>query len=585
MALSSDLIAQFVKATKDESPSAKESNVYGTIVDYEGAHYIRIDGSERLTPFESTTSVKDGDRVSATIKDHTVMVRGNVTSPSVRSEDYNETVETVANLTSVVADKVSAQELIAITAQIEQLVTEDAVIKGALEASEAIFASLEAKDAEITGLLSANEAEIENIKTNKLDASVADLTFATIESLNATDAIVHNLEASYGDFARLTADELTAINAVIDGIDTKYANIDFSNIGKAAMEHLYAESGLIKDITIDNGTLTGELIGVTIKGDLIEGNTIKADKLVVLGTDGIYYKLNFDGGTFAEGEEVPTDSLHGSVITAKSITATKISVEDLVAFGATIGGFHITESSLYSGVKESVDNTTLGIYLDKNGQIAFGDTDSYVRFYEVSDGEYSLDISASSLYFGIGDSRKNIADVDETSAEAKSKADGNEASILVLDSMMQALIASDTGFSVLTQTEDGWQFGLGDKIKDIETALNGVNDLSGRADNLEDDLATAQESLDALDGLTDYVVITTYNGQPCLELGESDNDFKVRITNTDIQFKDGTSVPAYLSNQKLYIEKAEVTDEMQFGGFVWKTRDNGNMGLIWKGAD
>ena len=261
MALSSDLIAQFVKATKDESPSAKESNVYGTIVDYEGAHYIRIDGSERLTPFESTTSVKDGDRVSATIKDHTVMVRGNVTSPSVRSEDYNETVETVANLTSVVADKVSAQELIAITAQIEQLVTEDAVIKGALEASEAIFASLEAKDAEITGLLSANEAEIENIKTNKLDASVADLTFATIESLNATDAIVHNLEASYGDFARLTADELTAINAVIDGIDTKYANIDFSNIGKAAMEHLYAESGLIKDITIDNGTLTGELIG------------------------------------------------------------------------------------------------------------------------------------------------------------------------------------------------------------------------------------------------------------------------------------------------------------------------------------
>ena len=63
----------------------------------------------------------------------------------------------------------------------------------------------------------------------------------------------------------------------------KYASIDFSNIGIAAMEKFYSESGLIKNVVVGDQTITGELVGVTIKGDLIEGNTIKADKLVIKG--------------------------------------------------------------------------------------------------------------------------------------------------------------------------------------------------------------------------------------------------------------------------------------------------------------
>ena len=63
----------------------------------------------------------------------------------------------------------------------------------------------------------------------------------------------------------------------------KYASIDFSNIGIAAMKKFYSESGLIKNVVVGDQTITGELVGVTIKGDLIEGNTIKADKLVIKG--------------------------------------------------------------------------------------------------------------------------------------------------------------------------------------------------------------------------------------------------------------------------------------------------------------
>ena len=100
--------------------------------------------------------------------------------------------------------------------------------------------------------------------------------------------------------------------------------------------------------------------------------------------------------------------MHGSVIVAKSITAEKVQVDDLVAFGATIGGFKIGTNSLYSGVKASVDNTTRGIYMDDTGQMAFGDTNNYVKFFKDTDGSYKLAIAAE--YLTIGPGGKSVED-------------------------------------------------------------------------------------------------------------------------------------------------------------------------------
>lgn len=229
------------------------------------------------------------------------------------------------------------------------------------------------------------------------------VTTATIENLNAANAKVNNLEATYGEFKDLTTEKFESTDATIKNLDTKFANVDFSNIGKAAIEQFYATSGIIRDLVIGDQTITGELVGVTIKGDLIEGNTIVADKLVIKGSDGLYYKLNTNGES-VESQQTEYNSIHGSVIQAKSITATKIDVKDLVAFGATIGGFHITEDSLYSGVKSSVDNMTRGIYLDSKGQLSLGDKANYLKYYKNQNGEYQLAISAKSISFGVSGS-------------------------------------------------------------------------------------------------------------------------------------------------------------------------------------
>ena len=416
MALSEDLISSFVKVTKDDTETKKESTVLGTVVKQGNKEYVKLDGSELLTPVNSTTVVQNGDRVSVLIKDHSATITGNISSPAARGEDLDKVEEELEQTGSkitefeiVIADKVSVKEFDAVKGRVDNLTSDNVTIKEQLTANKAEIDSLTADNVVIKEQLTAQDADIENLKTTKLDAEIADIKYATIESLEATDIKVNNLEGNYAEFKEVTTDKFAANEASIKKLETeklssteadlKYANIDFGNIGEAAIKKLFTDSGIIKDLIVSEGHITGELVGVTIKGDLIEGGTVKADKLVVKGSDGLYYKLNMTGEK-VEALQTDENSLSGSVITAKSITATKISVDDLVAFDATIGGFNITTDSIYSGVKDSIDNTTNGLYLGKDGQISIGDGNNFIKYFKDINGNYKLAISAKSIVMG-----------------------------------------------------------------------------------------------------------------------------------------------------------------------------------------
>ena len=373
MPLSSELVSQFAKLASNKPKEEKESTVYGTTVIQNGNKYVKLDGSELLTPASFTTNIANGERVTVLIKNHMAIVTGNITSPAARTSEVEEVGDKVdaaeAAVKDLTADNLKVnQRLEAQEGSIKNLSADNVTIKGTLSAQEALIGNLEAENVTITGKLDAAEGNISNLQADNVTIN---------ESLTAAKASIKELDAK-----KLSADQA----------DIKYANIDFTNIGKAAMEYLYSKSGLIENVTVGDEQITGTLAGVTIKGDLIEGNTVVADKLVIKGSDGLYYKLNTDGVKI-EKEQTDYNSLNGSIITAKSITATKISVSDLVAFDATIGGFNITSESLYSGVKESADNTTRGIYLGKDGQLSVGDSQNYLKYYKTSDGSYKLEIA------------------------------------------------------------------------------------------------------------------------------------------------------------------------------------------------
>lgn len=466
MALSSELISQFVKATKDDSSNDNnESTVYGTVKEYNGKKYVQLDGSDLLTPISSTTDTKADERVTVMIKNHTATVTGNISSPAARTDDVQEIGSKISEFEVVIADKVDTKELNAERARIDNLVSENVIIRGELDANTANIKELTADSVKVNDTLTAHKADIEDLRAKNATiegtltahkASIDDLTAdnvtinstlnahkANIDDLTADNATIKgNLTAAEANIEDLKANKLSATDA-----DLKYANIDFTNINQAAVEKIFSDSGIIKDLIVSEGKITGELVGVTIKGDLIEGNTIVADKLVVKGSDGLYYKLNTDGVT-TESEQTEYNSLNGTVIQAKSITATKIAVDDLVAFDATIGGFNITESSIYSGVKNSVNNTTRGIYMDNTGQIAFGDGSNYLKYYKDTDGSYKLAISARSIKMGA--SGKNVEEaINDVKADIDNVRD-EITTLLRIESSRGTVFKSDRVATVLS---------------------------------------------------------------------------------------------------------------------------------------
>ena len=787
MPVSNELLAEFAKVVTPKETRAEFTVVTGRAKSYAGKMYVQIDGSDQLTPIASSTvGIKENDWVTVQIKNHSATVTGNATDPSAGTsyaddikDKVDDVVDQITDFEIVIADKVSTDEFDAQVGRIDKLTADTVNIKEKLTATEADIGKLEADNVTINQKLTAHDAEIQNLDVTKLSVDIADAKFATIENLEATNADIHNLEADYGSFKELTTENFSAVNADIDNLEvTKlnvedaklhYANIDFANIGEAAIENFFSKSGMIEDLVVGSGTITGHLVGVTISGDLIEGNTIKADKLVVLGEDGLYYKLNVGGETVA-AEQTEYNSINGSIITANTITAEKINVNDLVAFNATIGGFKITDSSLYSGVKESVDNTTRGTYMDDQGQFALGDGSNYLKYYRetVEDGTeiWKLALSASTITLG-GSSKpldqtieeiqeglenidvsvggRNLVSDSETYSDVKlagndflearlrltaygieSIQDAEEMTIsfrysvpdtstgvikliprtaaaqddpevetqfsteydeglldpapqwpslttategkfsyttkiaaehkqyftdlaveaagvvadgivtledikveigstatdwtpapedmatagdvtqiqdnitdinhqlgatVTIDALNQTisqLVVGEDGQSMMTQTENGFQFDFSSFQGQIQHAIDTATDVAGEYSQVASDIDSLKESTSYINELNSYIAMGETEGTPYIELGQQDGDFKVRITNTEMAFMQGTDKIAYITNNQLYIQSSVVTDEMKIGatdGFIWKRRGNGHMGLRWVNGD
>lgn len=609
MALSNEIASQFAKLTNGNKETEKEDILYGTVVISDGKKYVRLDGSNMDTPISSTTNIKANDRVMVMIKDHAAIVTGNITSPSADQEsvdDLNDKTDDISNQVTkfgiIVSYKISTEDITALNATFEAM----KAISGKFSELDAVTAEIETLQAKIASVeyLDANDISAINAEIENIQANFGSFTGVTTEDLNAFNAEITNLTARVGNFTYVSTEVLNAMKATIRDLDTKklsaeqadlkYANIDFSNIGEAAIEKVFADSGIIKDLVVSGGKITGELVGVTIKGDLIEGNTIKADKLVVKGSDGIYYKLNFEGGTFSEGEEVPTDGLHGSVIVANSITAEKIRVDDLVAFGATIGGFHITNDSLYSGVKSTVDNTTRGIYLDNNGQIAFGDSNSYIKYYQDQNGDYKLEISAGSIL--IGSSGKNVEtivdDAQSTADAAKATADDAQTTALRAESSIPqtanaVVIEALSGYVPFenVENEDGTVTeGYNSKIAALEARIKATE---GRVTTEVTNRTIANQGLQSqIEEITNRMVFDE-NGLTFKNIANgTESPYKINIDNDELKFLNGNeAVQTFDAYGNSVIPNLKVLTMLNLFGYVFSKDASGNLNLDYVGGD
>ena len=154
------------------------------------------------------------------------------------------------------------------------------------------------------------------------------------ELLLANRVIATKVDAEYVNSHAITTDNLDAIKAeiqtlIVDEIDGKYADIHLANIDILDVGQFFADSGIVRDMVIVDGKVTGVLDSVTINANNITSGTLTTDRLVIRGTDkSIVYELNNIDGAL---QAVDVDTLNGEIITPRTINADRIIAESITA--------------------------------------------------------------------------------------------------------------------------------------------------------------------------------------------------------------------------------------------------------------
>lgn len=341
MGLSYDLISEFVKITNDKKEKPKEGTVYATIVGSGDTKYVKIDGSDLLTPMDTTTDIEDGERVTVMIKDHKATVTGNITSPSVSSGTVN----------TVVGNAVG-ENFTVVNSQIENLVAKDSYLENAY----------------------VQNSQVVNSKIENLEAADSRIENSVIENFNVIDGVVQDLRATNADIEVLHAD-FAEIKTLVNG------NLTSDNIlaFKITADKVTVEDAFIKDAMIDTisaakinaGRInTNEVsIGSEDGGMLITGSTQQfTDKngnvRIQIGKD-----ASGDFTFILYGEDG-----QGQIINQNGITATAIGdgliVDGMINNNANISGDKLNISSVITNINNDSSTTIQSskIYLDGQKQ-------------------------------------------------------------------------------------------------------------------------------------------------------------------------------------------------------------------------
>ena len=624
MGLSYDIISEFVKVTNGNKEKPKEGIVYATIVQASDGKYVKIDGSDLLTPTDTTTDIEDGERVTVMIKDHRATVTGNVTAPSASGNRVDKVVETVTEqigvFETVVADKVSVNELEAYKATIENLIVGKADIED-LEATNAVIENLKVKDAEIENAiidkadiedLEAVNAVIENLKVK--DAEIENLVAdkATINDLNAVNADIQNLKAQHAHIEDLVADkadieDLEATNAEIENLKVKDAEIENLVADKATIEDLEATKAEIEVLDADfaeiktlvSGNLTSDNIlsfnitadKVTMEDAFIKDamiDTVNAAKInagrintnsVVIGSEDGGMRISGATQQFTDkngnvriqiGRDTSNDFTfalygedgQGQIINQNGITASAIAdgliVNDMVSDNAAISGGKLDISSVVTEINN--DNTTTiksnKIYLDEQNQ--------------------SLEVAFKSLKTQVD----TIKDIDSDLTTITDKIQSNTSKIEANKSSISTLLAEDAAIKKqvtdlegnvveTTNTLTSKYTSLQQNLDGFKTTVNNtyatktsVNDVKN---NLSSNYSTTSAMNSAINQKVDEItasVSSTYATKN--EVKTIDNNIKANYSTTE-QMSSAISVAKNEINlgiSQVYETKTEVTNKV-----------------------
>lgn len=548
-------IDKLAKVIVDTIPKPKDvgDTLYGTIVSYSDNLYVRVDGSDQLTPVKSTASYSDGERVAVLIKDHKAVVTGNFSHPSATEASVESNVAAINNniteLGNVVATKVSTSDFEATNTTVKNLVADDATIKNTLKAHEGKFDSIKTETAEIEGRITAAEGDIDQLQATQIKAETLDAKYATIENLNATNTDVHTLQTDYADVTtKLTAAEadisdLSAKKLSVDAAKATYATIDQLQTGYA-----HISNGIIDNATIDQAKVNN-LAAHYATADLANVSNAWVEKGVVKDgaiSNAMIGELNaskITSGTL-DAAKVNVSHINASSITTGKLTVGGVTL-DVANKSATVNGSALAKGSvsmdrLDSSVKDAIDGAietwtvaavptlsndpaskwTDSTTRDKHvGDIAYvvnsgKAADGYAyRFAKSSDGAYSWvlikDSDVTAALSRLATAEGNISGLKSFESSSEQWQEKTDSSISTLSSSTTSLATrmstaegtlknkvDTTTFSALSDTVDG-------HTQKITKATSDIQTLTSKQGTLESTVSTQTTKINELEETAD----------------------------------------------------------------------------------
>lgn len=366
MELSAQLLKSFAKIVNQPSKEiSKTSTVYGDLKNDKNDFYVKIDGAEEYIPTYTVVNGQTGDRVVCEIRNHSVLVTGNLSSPSATGDDVKQ-----------VSDKID--------------------------------------------VLEANR-----ITTDYLEAHYAEIDFANINVAHIKQGFMESLLVSQGIIAdRVVGSEVVATNA-LTGVNIYANDITAGTLSVDRLVFRGSEQSVIYQLNNISGALQAENVD-TINGEVITPRTITADRIVakaITATEINVQNLVATGLIEANrltSKNIVVDDLFATDITATgsikssnyvytsgiySTAGVKMSMAtgqiisrqfaidasgntyfagQLSAPTGNIGGFTIGTNSLYSG-PDNLGSNKKGVYIGTDGISSIGDNGG--KYVQIRNGK------------------------------------------------------------------------------------------------------------------------------------------------------------------------------------------------------
>ena len=168
-----------------------------------------------------------------------------------------------------------------------------------------------------------NNAGINWTNVGNLNAEVAVIAQASIKNASIDAAQIRDLTAEQIKAGYLSADRIEAGSITAEKISSYTITADNSIIG----------AGVIGTAQIADGSITEAKI-VSLNADVIQTGTLSADRLILKGDDGLYYKINATSAGLTQtqlSEDQYRNYINGTVIVARSITAKQIAAQTITS--------------------------------------------------------------------------------------------------------------------------------------------------------------------------------------------------------------------------------------------------------------